>query len=39
MMTWRKKLFLATSRITVDAAEHFNLPLNRTVVLGEVVEI
>ncbi|WP_345750505.1 potassium transporter Kup [Microbacterium rhizophilus] len=39
MPAWRKKLFLATSRITVDAAEHFNLPLNRTVVLGEVVEI
>ena len=39
MASWRKKLFLATSRITVDAAEHFNLPLNRTVVLGEVVEI
>ncbi|MEL5990363.1 potassium transporter Kup [Microbacterium phosphatis] len=39
MAPWRKKLFLATARITVDAAEHFNLPLNRTVVLGEVVEI
>jgi KUP system potassium uptake protein len=39
MAGWRKKLFLATSRITVDAAEHFNLPLNRTVVLGEVVEV
>ncbi|MBO3663947.1 KUP/HAK/KT family potassium transporter [Microbacterium sp. NEAU-LLB] len=39
MASWRKKLFLATSRITVDAAEHFNLPLNRTVVLGEVVEV
>jgi KUP system potassium uptake protein len=39
MASWRKKLFLATSRITVDAAEHFNLPLNRTIVLGEVVEI
>ncbi|MER7796146.1 KUP/HAK/KT family potassium transporter [Microbacterium sp. NPDC096154] len=39
MAGWRKKLFLATSRITVDAAEHFNLPLDRTVVLGEVVEV
>jgi KUP system potassium uptake protein len=26
MALWRKRLFLATSAITADAAEYFNLP-------------
>jgi KUP system potassium uptake protein len=36
---WRKRLFIATSYITADAAEHFGLPRNRTVLLGEHVEV
>jgi KUP system potassium uptake protein len=36
---WRKQLFLATSRITADAAEYFGLPLDRTVVMGSRIEI
>ena len=28
MSRWRKRLFLATSRLTADAAEHFQLPAN-----------
>jgi KUP system potassium uptake protein len=36
---WRKRLFLATAGITADAAEHFGLPRDRTVVMGSRVEI
>ena len=36
---WRKRLFLATSRITADAAEYFGLPRDRTVLLGSRIEI
>jgi KUP system potassium uptake protein len=36
---WRKQLFLATSRITTDAAEYFGLPLDRTVIMGSRIEI
>ncbi|MGV0791962.1 potassium transporter Kup [Mycolicibacterium sp. XJ1819] len=34
MAPWRKRLFIATSHITADAAAHFGLPLSRTVVIG-----
>jgi KUP system potassium uptake protein len=36
---WRKTLFLATSRITADAAEYFALPRDRTVVIGSRIEV
>jgi KUP system potassium uptake protein len=36
---WRKQLFLATSRITTDAAEYFGLPRDRTVIMGSRIEI
>ena len=39
MATWRKRLFLATSRITADAAEYFQLPRERTVVVGSRIEV
>jgi KUP system potassium uptake protein len=39
MSQWRKRLFLATSRITADAAEYFHLPPDRTVVMGSRVEV
>jgi len=39
MATWRKRLFLATSHITADAAEHFGLPRDRTIVLGSHVDV
>ena len=29
MTRWRKRLFVATSRITTDAAEYFGLPRDR----------
>ena len=35
----RKNLFLATSRITADAAEYFGLPSDRTVILGSRIEV
>ena len=36
---WRKRVFLATSRITADAAEYFHLPRDATVVLGSRIEV
>jgi KUP system potassium uptake protein len=36
---WRKHLFIATSRITADAAESFGLPRNRTVIMGSRIEL
>ena len=39
MAAWRTRLFLATSRITADAAEYFNLPRDRTVILGARIEV
>jgi KUP system potassium uptake protein len=39
MAPWRKRLFIATSHLTADAAEHFGLPLERTVTVGSQIEI
>ncbi len=39
MATWRKHLFVATSHITADAAEFFNLPRDRTVIIGAQIEV
>ncbi|KPM56871.1 potassium transporter Kup [Frankia sp. CcI49] len=39
MARWRKRLFIATSYITADAAEHFGLPRDRTVIMGAHIEI
>jgi KUP system potassium uptake protein len=39
MSPWRKRLFIATSHITADAAGHFSLPLGRTVVVGSRIEV
>ncbi len=38
MASWRKSLFLATARIHADAAEHFGLPRDRTVIMGSRIE-
>ena len=39
MTLWRKRLFIATSRITADAAEYFSLPRDRTVIMGSHVDV
>lgn len=40
MATWRKRLFIATSYITADAAEYFGLPRERTVIImGSRIEV
>ncbi|MFE3796157.1 potassium transporter Kup [Nocardia tengchongensis] len=39
MALWRKRLFIATSHITADAAEHFSLPRDRTVTMGSWIEV
>ena len=39
MSRWRKHLFIATSRITADAAEYFRLPHERTVIMGSRIEL
>ncbi|MGH3167827.1 MAG: potassium transporter Kup [Trebonia sp.] len=36
---WRKRLFIATSRLTADAAEYFQLPRDRTVIMGSRIEV
>jgi KUP system potassium uptake protein len=36
---WRKALFLATSHITADAADYFQLPRDSTVIMGSRIEI
>jgi len=38
MSRWRKRLFVATSRLTADAAEYFRLPRDRTVIMGSRIE-
>jgi KUP system potassium uptake protein len=39
MAQWRKRLFIATSYITADAAEQFGLPRDRTVIVGSYVDV
>ena len=39
MSTWRKRLFIATARLTADAAEYFQLPRDRTVIMGSRIEL
>jgi KUP system potassium uptake protein len=39
LASWRKRLFIATSHITADAAEHFGLPRDRVVLIGSHVEL
>jgi KUP system potassium uptake protein len=39
MARWRKRLFIATSYITADAAEHFGLPRERTVIMGSHIDV
>jgi KUP system potassium uptake protein len=39
MSRWRKRLFIATSRITADAAESLRLPREATVIMGSRIEI
>ncbi len=39
MSRWRKRLFLATAQITADAAEYFQLPRERTVIMGSRIEL
>lgn len=36
---WRKRLFIATSHVTADAAEYFGLPRDRTVIMGAHVDV
>jgi KUP system potassium uptake protein len=39
MAPWRKRLFLATAHIAVDAVDYFLLPRDRTILLGAAIEI
>jgi KUP system potassium uptake protein len=39
MSRWRKRLFVATSHISADAAEYFELPRQRTVIMGSRIEV
>ena len=35
MATWRKRLFMGTSRLSSNPVEYFRLPLERTVTMGQ----
>ena len=39
MARWRKMLFVATSHLTADAAQSFDLPRDRTVLIGARVSV
>ena len=39
MAVWRKRLFIATSQITADAADYFGLPRDRTVIMGSHIDV
>jgi len=39
MSRWRKYIFVATARLTADAAEYFRLPRERTVIMGSRIEL
>jgi KUP system potassium uptake protein len=39
MAPWRKRLFIATSYITADAAEFLGLPRDRTVIMGSRIDV
>jgi KUP system potassium uptake protein len=39
MIPWRKRLFVATSLITADAAGYFSLPQDRTVIIGSRLDV
>jgi KUP system potassium uptake protein len=39
MSRWRKRLFIATSHISADAADYFGLPREQTVILGSQIEV
>jgi KUP system potassium uptake protein len=39
MAGWRRRLFIATAALTADAAEYFNLPRDRTVIIGSRIRI
>ena len=38
MSRWRKRLFLVTALISAEPADYFNLPRDRTIMLGAEVE-
>jgi KUP system potassium uptake protein len=39
MSGWQKRLFVATSYLSTDAAQYFGLPPERTVIMGERTEV
>ena len=39
MPRWRKRLFVATSQITADAAVYFGLPREQTVIMGSRIDV
>jgi KUP system potassium uptake protein len=39
MVTWRKHLYVMTSRLTTDPVEFLGLPRERTIVMGAEIDI
>jgi KUP system potassium uptake protein len=39
MPAWRTNLFIATSKLSADAAESFCLPRDQTLIVGSRIEV
>ena len=39
MPGWQQRIFLATSALTADAADYFNLPRDRTIIIGSRIAV
>jgi KUP system potassium uptake protein len=39
MPRWRRRLFVAITALTADATEYFNLPRDRTVIIGSRIPL
>jgi KUP system potassium uptake protein len=39
MTRWRKRLLVATERMTADAADYFGLPHDRTLIMGSRTQV
>jgi KUP system potassium uptake protein len=39
LLLWRKRLFIATSHVAPDAAQRFDLPRDRTIIMGSRISV
>jgi KUP system potassium uptake protein len=39
MRRWRKKLFMAVSRLSATPVDYFGLPIDRTITMGQHIDL